>query len=156
LLAATLAHLRGVSYWHWLSGDPIARRARRDSRHLAEEVAVAAGLVNAVHEPCSALTSGQSRIVDVLLALASRSRIVLLDEPAAGLSEAERRRLGATIRALTDHGLGVLVVEHDLELALSIADRVTVLGQGAVLASGVPEHIKEHAAVREVLLGSAT
>jgi ABC-type branched-subunit amino acid transport system ATPase component len=153
LLGASLAQIRRVSYFHWLTSDPIAARARRASRERAGEILMAAGLGAAVDEPCSGLTSGQTRILDVVIALASHSTLVMLDEPAAGLSEVERKRLSATIRALAERGLGFLVVEHDMELAFGLADHVTVLGQGKIIADGTPDEIKENQQVRDVLIG---
>ncbi|HEX3804336.1 MAG TPA: ATP-binding cassette domain-containing protein [Solirubrobacteraceae bacterium] len=154
ILSAALAQLRHVSYVHWLTSDPIAWRARRETSELAGRMLTAAGLGSCLDQPCTGLTSGQTRILDVLLALASRSMLVMLDEPAAGLSEFERGQLSATIRGLADRGVGFLVVEHDLDLALNLADHVTVLGQGRLLASGDPDHIKTHPEVREVLIGA--
>jgi ABC-type branched-subunit amino acid transport system ATPase component len=155
LLGAVLAQMRGVSYVHWLTSDWIAVRTRRQSRDYAGRILAAAGLGDAMDQACTGLTSGQTRILDVVVALASRSTMVMLDEPAAGLSETERKQLGATIRGLAGRGLGFLVVEHDLELALNIADQVTVLGQGHVLASGTPDEIRDHPRVREVLIGES-
>ncbi len=155
LLAADLAQLRSVSYAHWLLSDPIAWRARRACRTMAQSIVRAAGLEREMDLPCAQLTSGQRRIVGVLLALASRSSVVLLDEPAAGLSETERQQLGSVIRALAARGIGFVVVEHDLELAMRIADQVTVMAEGHVLAQGTPRDITNHAAVREVLLGGS-
>jgi branched-chain amino acid transport system permease protein len=156
LLAANFAQLEGVSYAHWLTSDWIAWRVRRRARATAETVASEAELGEAMNRPCAELTSGRRRIVDVLIALASRSTIVLLDEPAAGLSQSERQRLGATVRALADHGVGFLIVEHDLELAMRIADHVTVLAEGHLLARGTPQDVTNHAAVRKVLMGAET
>jgi len=154
LFAAVLQQQRAVSYFHWLLGTPVAHRARRNARELAARVADAAGLASAADEDCVALTSGQRRIVDVVLSLLSPSSIVLLDEPAAGLSDIERRQLAATIGALAAGGLGIIVVEHDLELALSIADTVTVMASGRPVAAGRPEDIRESAIVKEVLIGA--
>jgi ABC-type branched-subunit amino acid transport system ATPase component len=77
----------------------------------------------------------------------------LLDEPASGLSAHERRLLAGTIRALAARGMGFLVVEHDLDLALGMADTVTVLVGGTVAVTGQPSEIKEHPYLREVLIG---
>jgi ABC-type branched-subunit amino acid transport system ATPase component len=153
LLGASLAHMRNVSYVHWVTSNPIAARVRQAARAQAGEILTAAGLGAAIDEPCSRLTSGQTRTVDVIMALTSRSTLVMLDEPAAGLSEIERRRLAETIRALAESGIGFLVVEHDMELAFGLADHVTVLGQGRIIASGAPDEIKEDQQVREVLIG---
>lgn len=154
LFSSVLEQHRKVSYFHWLLATPRAYRARRDSRELAQRIADAAGLGAAANEDCVGLTSGQRRIVDVVLSLLSPSSIVLLDEPAAGLGDVERRQLGATVRALASGGVGVIVVEHDLELALSIADTVTVMASGRPVATGGPDEIRESAIVKEVLIGA--
>jgi len=125
-------------------------------RDQALEIVAAAGLHDVADQPCARLTSGQRRIVDVLLALATPSSILLLDEPAAGLSDLERKQLGATVRSLANRGFGFLVVEHDLELAMQIADTVTVLAEGRILTKGSPSEVREHPAVREVLIGERT
>ncbi|MCU1481306.1 MAG: branched-chain amino acid transporter substrate-binding protein [Subtercola sp.] len=154
LFASAIDQMKKVSYFHWILSDPIASRARRASRDLALRIADAAGLGPAANEDCEALTSGQRRIVDVVFSLISRSSIALLDEPAAGLSDIERRQLAATVRALAARGLGFIVVEHDLDLALSIADVVTVMSNGRPVATGTPEEIQNSAIVRQVLIGT--
>jgi branched-chain amino acid transport system permease protein len=153
LFAATLAQQRGVAGWHWVFSTPKAVRTRRETRRLAEEIADAAGLTQAAAEACVGLTSGQRRIVDVVLSLLTPSSIVLLDEPAAGLSDLERRQLAATVRALARGGVGVMVVEHDLELAMSIADRVTLMAAGRPVLSGPTDEVRDSAVVREILIG---
>ncbi len=154
LLTAALTYQESLSYVHWLLSDPLAWRVRRRAREHAARIADAAGLEDVADQPCSALTSGQRRIVDVLLALSRPSSIVLLDEPAAGLSQRERKQLGATIEALAAAGLSFLVVEHDLELAMQIADEVSVLAEGHLLTHGTPEDVTNHRGVREVLIGA--
>jgi ABC-type branched-subunit amino acid transport system ATPase component len=156
LLSARISQLERVNGLHWLFGDPIARKRRRRSDELAERLALAAGLGVATWEPCLGLTSGQRRIVDVLVALTSNGHTVLLDEPAAGLSQPERQQLGATITALARHGMGFIVVEHDLDLAMSLADSVTVLASGRLLAQGAPAEIQANEDVRRVLMGEDT
>jgi ABC-type branched-subunit amino acid transport system ATPase component/ABC-type branched-subunit amino acid transport system permease subunit len=156
LFTAALAQRMGVSYAHWLIADPVAHRARKRATEGAMALAEAAGLGRAGTEECERLTSGQRRVVDVVHALvATRSSIVLLDEPAAGLSDPERRQLAATIRALANRGLGFIVVEHDLDLALSLADTVTVMATGRPVAQGSPDHVKSSSIVKEVLIGAS-
>jgi ABC-type branched-subunit amino acid transport system ATPase component/ABC-type branched-subunit amino acid transport system permease subunit len=155
MLAGVIADMRSVRYIHWLTNDWIAGRARREALRTADEILAAAGLADASERRNQWLTSGQRRTMDVLMALTSTSVIVLLDEPAAGLSSQERESLGATVRALARHGIGFLIVEHDVDLGLSIADRVTVMAGGAIVAQDKPEKIREHAYVRDVLMGPA-
>jgi branched-chain amino acid transport system permease protein len=154
LLAALIAQMRSISYFHWFLADPVVWRAKKESLELAGEILDAGGLGDVADEQCLALTSGRRRILDVLAALTSHGRILLLDEPAAGLSDPERRSLGATVRALAERGFGFLVVEHDLDLALSIADRVTVLANGKILAQGTSREVQANPEVRAVIMGS--
>lgn len=153
LIGARLGHLRRLSYAHWLLGSPWAVRARREDRRRAMELLVAAGLGRAATEPCAGLSSGQRRILDVLQALVSPAGVVLLDEPAAGLSEPEREQLASTLVDLAATGTGFVVVEHDLTLAMRIAAQVTVLASGRVIAQGTPAEVQADPEVRRVLMG---
>jgi branched-chain amino acid transport system ATP-binding protein len=105
-------------------------------------------------ERVGALSYGVQRQLELALALASRPRILLLDEPAAGLSPAERAPMAELIRKLSDD-LTVLLIEHDMDLALGLADRVTCLHYGQVLTEGTPDEIRNDARVQEVYLGTA-
>jgi ABC-type branched-subunit amino acid transport system ATPase component len=154
LLAGMLAGMRHVSYFHWLTSDHVAARTRRTTDALADEILAASGMAGGAERRAIDLTSGERRLLDVLAALTSQAHLVLLDEPASGLSARERRLLADTIRALAVRGIGFLVVEHDLDLALGMADTVTVLFGGAVVVTGQPNEIKEHPYVREVLIGA--
>jgi branched-chain amino acid transport system permease protein len=155
LWVAAITHMRRVSYVHWLTFDPVARRVLREAKVLASAMADAVGLRDSAGGVCSALTSGQRRTVDVVLTLTSRSRIVLLDEPAAGLSSLERQQLRDVVKGLQKRGIGFLIVEHDLNLAFSLADYVTVLSSGRVVAQGSPDIVRNDEVVRKVLTGAA-
>ena len=91
----------------------------------------------------------------VARALAGRPRLVLLDEPAAGLDTDETLALGEHLRTLPDHGVSVLLVDHDMGLVLGICDRVVVLDVGTVIADGSPEEIRGDDQVVEAYLGAA-
>jgi len=157
LFTTAIADMRHVSYFHWFLSDWVANRARRDATAFARQLAYQAGLGPAAAEPCRGLTSGQRRIVDVLLSLLSaNSTLVLLDEPAAGLSDAERTQLATTVRALADRGIGFVLVEHDLDLAFNLADRVTIMAGGRPIAHGSATEMRESAVVREVLIGGVS
>lgn len=155
LIAGRLKQHAGVTLFGWTIGSPASRRARRQSVLTAGRVLDAAGLATAADRRCSELTSAQRRILDVVYTFCGPGRLFLLDEPAAGLSEIERRRLSETIRALKAEGLGFLVVEHDLALAMELADTVTVLTGGEMLAQGTPDSIRANADVRTVLIGES-
>lgn len=155
LFSAAISRLTHTSFIHWLIWDRAARRTHRASVETARRIATAAGLAAVGDQPCAGLTSGQRRLVDVVCALISPAAIVLLDEPAAGLSDVERKLLAATVRSLADSEVGFIVVEHDLELALSLADSVVVMAAGRPVATGAPGEIQHSETVRRVLLGAS-
>jgi branched-chain amino acid transport system ATP-binding protein/branched-chain amino acid transport system permease protein len=99
------------------------------------------------------LSYGGQRLVEMGVALAARPRMLLLDEPLAGLAAAERERITALIRALTEH-VAVLMVEHDIDRVFALADRVTVMNEGRVLAEGSAAEVRAHPEVQRVYLGT--
>jgi branched-chain amino acid transport system ATP-binding protein len=101
------------------------------------------------------LPHGIERRVGILRALASQPKVILLDEPAAGLNERESDELGETLHAIrAEYGCGIAIIEHDMRLIMSRCDRIQVLAAGATLASGTPQEIRQHEAVIEAYLGS--
>jgi ABC-type branched-subunit amino acid transport system ATPase component/ABC-type branched-subunit amino acid transport system permease subunit len=99
------------------------------------------------------LSYGGQRLVEMGIALAARPRMLLLDEPLAGLAPAERERITGLIRRLAAH-VGVLMVEHDIDRVFALADRVTVMNEGRVLAEGAADEVRAHPDVQRVYLGS--
>ncbi|WP_067662759.1 branched-chain amino acid ABC transporter permease/ATP-binding protein [Nocardia miyunensis] len=102
----------------------------------------------------SELSQGQRQLVSVARALAGRPRIVLLDEPAAGLDSTESQWLGARLKAVRDAGVTVVMVDHDMELVLEVCDRIVVLDLGRVIAQGTPEQIQSDPDVVRAYLGT--
>ncbi len=114
------------------------------------------GLAAIAHQPVHSLPLGTGRLVEVARAVATDPRVVLLDEPSSGLDPSDTARLAAVIAALRDdRHLAVLLVEHDVEMVLGLADDVTVLDFGRVIARGTPDEIRGDAAVQTAYLGSA-
>jgi len=113
----------------------------------------AVGLEPAAETPADRLGSADQRLLQVARALATGAPALLLDEPAAGMGAADRRRLAQVLRRLADDGYGVLFVEHDMALVGTVADRVTVLDAGRVIASGSFAEIQQDPAVRAAYLG---
>jgi ABC-type branched-subunit amino acid transport system ATPase component/branched-subunit amino acid ABC-type transport system permease component len=102
----------------------------------------------------SSLPFGRRRMIAIMRALASEPSVLLLDEPAAGLSDSETEALGALIRELaTSRQIAVLLIEHNLDMVRTISDRMTVLASGSVLAEGAPEDVLAHPAVLETYVG---
>ncbi len=104
-------------------------------------------------EPVSSLSHGQQRQLELGMALAGAPRLILFDEPAAGLSPAERRELVALLQSLPAH-MSFVLIEHDLDIALRVVERVTVLHNGRVLKTGTPSEIQNDAQVQAIYMGS--
>jgi len=105
-------------------------------------------------EPVASLSHGQQRQLEIGMALAGAPRLILFDEPAAGLSPAERRELVALLAALPAH-MSFILIEHDLEIALRVVDRVTVMHNGRILKEGTPAEIENDPEVQEIYMGRA-
>ena len=101
------------------------------------------------------LAQGQRKLVGVARAIASEPRLLLLDEPAAGLDTGESEELGRRLRALVQGGSSMLLIDHDMGLVLAVCDRIVVLEFGKVIASGTPEEVRRDRRVVEAYLGSA-
>jgi branched-chain amino acid transport system ATP-binding protein len=147
-------HLRGQS---GLGSVLIRRgRAREEDARLAAEAERLIGFVGLAHrrdEIASALPYGEQRLVELAVALAARPALLLLDEPAAGMSGTEREVVSDLIRKIRDGGVSVLLVEHDMRLVMGISDTVIVLNHGVVIAEGPPSVIQSHPAVIRAYLG---
>ena len=103
-------------------------------------------------QPVSALSHGQQRQLEIGMALAGAPRLILFDEPAAGLSPAERAELVALLRGLPAH-IGFVLIEHDLDIALRVVDRVTVMHNGRLLKEGSPAEIENDPEVQAIYMG---
>jgi branched-chain amino acid transport system ATP-binding protein len=130
-----------------------ARRASGPLRARVDALLAEVGLEGRAAAPAATLAHGERRQLEIAVALAARPRLLLLDEPFAGMSAAERERTAALVQRLPAE-VTVLFVEHDLDLVFRIARRVTVLHLGRVLASGTPEEVRLSPAVQEAYLGS--
>ena len=130
-------------------------RAPPRSEHVeADAVLERVGLAGREAVPASALSHGERRQLEVALALAQRPRVLLLDEPTAGMSPLETARITELIAGL-DRALTILIVEHDMDVVFRLADRVTVLHEGRVIADGTAADVRGDSRVHDVYLGKA-
>ncbi len=134
-------------------GLPSQRREERRSQERAQEALALMGLEEHAHLPAAALPYGRQRLVEIARALASQPRLLLLDEPAAGMNGAERSALVERIAAIREEGVTVLLVEHDIELVMGLSDAVVVLDHGSLIGQGAPEQVRADPAVIEAYLG---
>jgi len=123
-------------------------------RAVTDEIIEQVGLGDVQGERVDTMPTGTARLVEVARALAARPRLLLLDEPSAGLNESETTELGVLLTSLADSGLGVLLVEHDMRFVMGTCTRIHVLDFGRVIATGDPVTIQADGRVRSAYLGS--
>lgn len=120
-----------------------------------EDLVRLCGLDDVADRLVATLSSAQQRFLMIATALASSPKVVLIDEPAAGLVSHERKTLGQLIRAIRDRGTAVLVIEHHMELIMEVCDRIVVLNFGSKIADGSPAEIRGSRAVIDAYLGES-
>lgn len=141
--------VRGMSRGRYAFLRPGAGHA---SRAATQELLERARLAHLAEEKVANLAHGQQRQLEIGMALAGAPRLILFDEPAAGLSPAERRELVALLTSLPAH-MSFVLIEHDLDIALKVVERVTVMHNGRVLREGTPDQIENDAQVQAIYMG---
>ena len=132
---------------------PGFRRDERAAVSRAREVLELVGLTGAAETRASALPYGDQRRLEIARAMASRPRLLLLDEPAAGMNPAETEALKTLVRRIRDAGATVLLVEHDMGFVMDLSDRITVLNFGRRIFEGTPIEVRQERSVIEAYLG---
>ncbi|GGM24705.1 high-affinity branched-chain amino acid ABC transporter ATP-binding protein LivG [Pseudomonas asuensis] len=155
LLVAQHRHLN-TNFLAGLLKTPAFRRAEAEAmefaRHWLEEV----NLTDVANRPAGNLAYGQQRRLEIARCMMTRPQLLMLDEPAAGLNPRETDDLKALISLLRDqHGVTVLLIEHDMHLVMSISDHIVVINQGSPLTDGTPEEIRNNPDVIKAYLGEA-
>jgi len=136
-------------WWRGLRPVQASRAALQRVDELIEQFDLAAD----ADEVAGALSHGQQRRLEIAMALASRPRLLLLDEPTQGMSHADTQDTAGLIRGLVQRGLSILIVEHDVDLVMKLSDHVVVMHQGAKLAEGPPAAVRADPAVQAAYFG---
>ncbi|KWT04748.1 High-affinity branched-chain amino acid ABC transporter [Pseudomonas savastanoi] len=155
LLVAQHRHLN-TNFLAGLFKTPAFRRSEREAMDYAEHWLEAVNLKESANRPAGTLAYGQQRRLEIARCMMTRPRILMLDEPAAGLNPRETDDLKALIGVLrSEHNATVLLIEHDMKLVMSISDHIVVINQGTPLADGTPEQIRDNPDVIKAYLGEA-
>ena len=137
-----------INAWRPVSNEAAVRD---NAMHLLEDV----GLASSAETVASQLSRGDKRRLDLAMCLVQQPKLLLLDEPTAGMARADTNNTIDLLKKISDRGITMVIIEHDMHVVFSLAEKISVLAQGTVIAEGLPNEIKGHPKVQEAYLGGA-
>ena len=132
----------------------VVKARAKTIREIREDLLDRVGLRSVANDRADTLPTGTGRLVELARALATRPKVLLLDEPAAGQDTDETERFSDVLRDLANNGLAILLVEHDMELVMNVCDTVTVLDYGSIICTGTPAEVRADLNVQAAYLGA--
>jgi branched-chain amino acid transport system ATP-binding protein len=144
-----------IPAWQYVVHGPAFRRDHARCRDEAARLLAFMGLAQRAHLQAGSLSYGEQRMLEIARALATSPRLLMVDEPAAGLNAAEVEMLLERIRMLRGNGMTLCLVEHNMDLVMRVADRILVIDYGQYLFEGTPAQVQAHAGVIDAYLGGA-
>ena len=129
------------------------KHSLKEAKRVAEEALTQVGLIDRADQPAGSLNVAQKKRLEMARALAARPYLLLLDEVLAGLNPSEIAAMMATVRAIREDGISILMIEHVMQAIMSISDRILVLDYGTLIATGLPEEVANNPQVIEAYLG---
>lgn len=143
----------GQNFFSSLFHLPSQRREERKALGRAHELLRFVGLDHKATDAAGSLSYGEQRLLEIVRGMASNPKLILLDEPAAGMNSGEKTQLDTLLKRILDTGVSILMIEHDMKLMMGVADYIYVLNYGQILAHGVPEEIQQNPDVIKAYLG---
>lgn len=151
VMIPAFAHRDGAFTFNWFNRVDGQAEIRDQAQHMLEDV----GLADSRADHAGALSRGDKRRLELAMCLVQQPRLLLLDEPTAGMSRADTNNTIDLLKRIGERGITKIVIEHDMHVVFSLAHKISVLAQGTVIAEGAPEEIRGNPKVQEAYLGGA-